>query len=326
MGETRRILVTGATGFLGQVICRRLRADGHDVIGFGRDLRRGAQLTELGAQFVRLDLSDLASHDPGPAAAVIHAGALSSAWGSAAAFQQANVEGTRAAIAMARRSGARRFVLISSPSVLFRFADQIDLTETAPLPRPVNVYAASKAIAETLVLAAKDIGPVVLRPRAIYGAGDTALLPRLIRAARRGPLPRLRAGRAITSLTHVEDAAEAAILSLSDAPGIAGEIFHIAGPEDVPISRVVMEASAAAGVEVRWRDMPWWPALAGVRLLEGLALLTPGRPEPPITAYGLGILGFSQTLSIDKARQRLDYRPKIDFAEGLARSFAPRGN
>ncbi|MDQ6434278.1 NAD(P)-dependent oxidoreductase [Mesorhizobium sp. LHD-90] len=221
-----RVIVSGATGFLGGVLCRRLTAADNEVTGLGRDAEKGNRVKEMGVTFVPGDLGDppnaRSMEAVGQADSFIHAAALSSAWGTRADFMRANVIGTRHALKLARAVGARRFVFLSSTSVYFRFADQELLREDAPLPSPVNFYAESKQLAEIEVLAAKDLSPIVLRPRAIYGAGDTALLPRLIRAARQGSLPLMRGGLARTNLTHVEDVARAIELAVEPQEVVLG--------------------------------------------------------------------------------------------------------
>jgi nucleoside-diphosphate-sugar epimerase len=320
-----RILVTGATGFLGGRLCRWLAEAGHQVVGLGRNLDKGHELERAGVRFVQCDLStapDAALIEGiGAADAVVHAAALSSPWGSRADFMRANLTGTRSALEIARAAGAKRFVFISSPSVLFRFADQLDVSEDEAFPRPVNFYAESKQLAEREVLAAGDLSPIVLRPRAIYGPGDTALLPRLIRAAKAGPLPLLRGGEARTNLTYVDDVVRAIEAALAAPDALAGRVFNIAG-EAVMLRRVVERAAAATGVAVRWRRLPWPLALGAARAIEDIARLRPGAPEPRVTAYGLGLLAFTHTLDVSAARAALGFEAAVSFEDGLARTFA----
>jgi nucleoside-diphosphate-sugar epimerase len=320
-----RIVVSGATGFLGGGLWWRLVEAGHEVVGLGRDANRGRRLEESGARFVRYDLGDepdaALTEATGAADAFVHAGALSSAWGPRAAFLRANVTGTLNALAIARSVGARRFVFISSPAVCFRFADHLDVREDEPLARPVNFYAESKQLAEREVLAAGDLSPIVLRPRAIYGPGDAALLPRLIRAAKAGPLPLLRGGEARSNLTYVEDVVRAIEAAIAAPAGLAGRVFNIAG-EVQPLRIVVERAAAKAGITVRWRRLPWPLALGAARAMEAVAWLRPGAPEPRVTAYGLGLLAFTHTLDVSAAWSALGFEPAVGFEEGLARTFA----
>ncbi|WP_374619119.1 NAD-dependent epimerase/dehydratase family protein [Devosia sp.] len=315
-----RVVVSGATGFLGGHLARRLLAEGHEVIGLGRDAAAGQRLVADGVRFQPIDLA-LSDALPGEAAeGFVHAAALSSNWGSREAFHAANVTGTAHALALARRLGVRRFVHISSPSVGFRFADQLGVTEEVPLPRPVNAYARSKAQAESLVLSAGDLSPVVLRPRGLFGPGDRALLPRLVRAARSGPLPLLRGGEAVTDLTHAEDGVSAIAAALLAGPQVAGRVYNISGGEPLPVRRIAELAAARAGVSVRWRAVPVGLALLAARALETRALLTPGRPEPVVTAYSVGVMAYSQTLDISRAARELGWRPRIGVAAGIAAS------
>ncbi|WP_291844562.1 NAD(P)-dependent oxidoreductase [Maricaulis sp.] len=317
-----RVLVTGATGFLGHHLVRALLARGDTVIALGRNPAQLAALAGRGCETLAHDLAAGAPRVDGPLDACIHAAALSSPWGSEQAFRQANVDGTRHVLATARATGVRRFVHISSPSVYFRFADQLAVPEDLPLPDPVNAYARTKRIAETLVLDATDLDPVILRPRGLYGAGDTALLPRLMRAAARGPLPLMREGSAMTDLTHVEDVVSACLAALGAAPAPDRRVFNISGGQPMAIRQIVEAAAARQGVSVRWRSLPVPFVLAAARMAEAACAILPGRPEPPVTAYGVGLFAYSQTLDLTAARDRLGWQPQIDFEAGLDRTFA----
>jgi nucleoside-diphosphate-sugar epimerase len=210
----------------------------------------------------------------------------------------------------------RHFIQISTSAVYFSPRDQLGLTEEVPLPPPINAYAASKAEAERIVLARLGDRATVLRPRGIYGAGDTALLPRLLRAAASGPLPLLRQGRAFTDLTHVEDVVDA-ILAAEPRPSGAPRLYNISGGEALNIRDVVEAACGRMGIVPRWRTVPVPLAMAAAGLLEAAGRLKGSRAEPRITRYSLGILAYSQTLDLGLARRVLAWAPRIPFAEGL---------
>ncbi len=318
----QRVAVTGATGFLGGRLVRRLQDLGTPVTGFGRDLLKGQALEAGGIRFMKLDLQNSVDGLLLPEADVfVHAAALSSQWGPADLFRRVNVAGTKRAIDLARRMGVRRFIFISSPSVTFRLKDCTGIRESDPLPAPVNAYAASKGEAERIVREAEDLSPVILRPRAIYGRGDVALLPRLLRAAENGPLPRLRGGRAVTQLTHVDDVV-GAILSAVDSPVcFRGGTYHVAGPEILPVTEIAERACRRAGVVPRWRDVPWPVARFGVQMIEAAARLSPQGAEPRITLFGLGLFAFSQTLDTSAIASDLGFTPKIRFTAGLDEVF-----
>ncbi|PTE16106.1 NAD-dependent epimerase/dehydratase family protein [Pseudogemmobacter blasticus] len=321
-----RVLITGATGYLGGHLARALQAQGWPLVLTGRDAAACARLAGQGHAVHRLDLAG--GFDPALAArigavdAVVHCAALSAPWGRWAAFEAANVTGTATALDLAGALGARRFVNISSPAVGFALRDQIGLREDAPLPPPINAYARSKALAERLVLARGALGPVTLRPRGIYGPGEQTLLPRLAAALRRGPLPLLRGGVAAIDLTHVSDVVGAIQAAVLAGPAVEGQTFHISGGEMAPVREIVARVGAALDLPVRWRPMPLRPLMALARLAEAVTLALPGGREPVVTPYALGLFAFRQSLDLTKARSLLGWRPVMPLSPGLEDALA----
>ncbi|WP_246023798.1 NAD-dependent epimerase/dehydratase family protein [Nocardia yunnanensis] len=185
-----RALVTGASGFLGGALTRRLVRDGgYDVSIL---VRRSSDLRDLAPVLDRVDrvYGDLSAPDSLDRAAegvdvVFHSAARVDERGTRARFWTENTAATARLLAAARSRGARRFVFVSSPSALMDRdgGDQIDIDESVPYPdRYLNHYCETKAAAERLVLRANtpEFTTCSLRPRAIWGAGD-----------RSGPLIRL---------------------------------------------------------------------------------------------------------------------------------------
>ena len=322
-----RVLVTGATGFLGGMLLRHLHGHRYATVALGRDETRCRLLDAAGFATVRADLSQPVQHlaaGIGAVDAVVHCAALSAPFGRYAAFHAANVEGTRNALDLAEALGVRRFVNISSPTVYFELKDKTGVREIAPLPKPINAYARSKAEAERLVLARRSVGPVNLRPRGIYGAGEETLLPRLVGAARRGPLPLLRGGTAAIDLTHVDDVVDAITAALSPDPALAGETFNISGGEMQPVLEIVGRVCAALDVPLRWKRVPFHPALAAARIVELVSLARTNPREPLVTPYTLGLFAFRQSLDISKARDLLGWQPQVPFDIGLSATLAGR--
>lgn len=321
------VLVTGATGFLGSTLTRALRAQGDRVTGIGRDEQKCRDLEHCGATVLRHDLTRPLNpgglNARGGVDALVHCAALSSPFGPREAFVSHNVIATQNAVNLAKSLGIRRFIYVSTPAVYFRFADQHHVREDAALPPPLTAYADTKRRGEEIVLSWPEIGPVVLRPRGLYGKGDTALLPRLARAARSGPLPLLRNGEAQTDITHVDDAVAAIICALRAPAGIAGHTFNVSGGAGIPIKTIAETACARLGITPRWRTLPLKPLLSMARLSEASARLSPWPFEPRLTLYGVGLFAYSQTLDISKAARMLAWRPSVSFDEGLRRTFAP---
>jgi nucleoside-diphosphate-sugar epimerase len=316
------VLVTGGTGFLGSHLASALLARGHRVRLMGRDFSGVAALLARGASPIAADLRDRAAVMAACAGAdaVFHVGALSAAWGRRADFHAINVGGTAAVIAGCRGHGIGRLIYVSSPSVVFDGRDHRDLTEAAPYPRRfASVYSLTKKLGEDLVNAATDLQTVILRPKAIFGPGDRALLPRMIAAARQGRLPQVGDGRNLVDLTYVENVALALLLAL-DADAVIGKTYTITNGEHVRLWEVIRLVLRRLGLPDRLRPLPLGVALAAAGAMELRAALS-GR-EPLLTRYTAAILGRTQTYDISAARRDLGYAPHISVAEGIEYTLA----
>lgn len=317
------VLVTGGSGFVGQHLVGALLERGHRVWMLGRDWSRSAATLAAGAIPISADLRDRAAIIAACAGkdAVFHVGALSAPWGRAADFQAINVGGTEHVLAGCERHGVGRLVAVSSPSVLFNGRDQRLLTDAAPYPaRFISAYSLTKKLAEDRVRAAGERGlaTVILRPKAIFGPGDTTLLPRLVAAARQGRLPQIGAGRNQVDLTYVGNVVHALILALA-APAAVGNTYTITNDEHPLLWAVIRGVLERLGIPSALRRVPLGPALAAAGLMELRAAVT-GR-EPLLTRYSVAILARTQTYDIAAARRDLGYAPPIPLAEGIERTL-----
>jgi nucleoside-diphosphate-sugar epimerase len=316
-----RILITGGTGFLGRNLARALLARSDNVTIMGRDFGACRELIAAGVRPLHVDLRD---HDGVIRAcrgqdAVCHAGALSAPWGRKRDFYAVNVGGTAAVLAGCRRAGVTRLVHISSPATIFNGGDHIDTDENAPYPRRFSShYAASKKLAEDLVRAASDVPSIILRPKAIFGPGDTALLPRLVAAARAGRLPQIGDGRNRVDLTYVDNVVYAIILSIT-APA-AGRTYFITNGEHVVLWDLIRHLLDRLGLNSNLCRIPLPAALAAASLMEARATLT-GK-EPLLTRYTVAVLAREQTYTIAAAQRDLGYYPIVSIAEGVRRTVA----
>ena len=315
------ILVTGATGFLGKHLVRTLLAEGSAVRALGRNLKIGLELSDMGADFRPVDLRD---EDAVVACcegvnAVVHAGAMSTAWGKRQDFHDINVGGTENIIKGCRAHGVTRLVYISSPSVMSRFEDQVGLTESLPMPTTfVSVYSETKALAEKRVrhAASEGMATVILRPKAIYGPGDQALFPRLREAISKGRLPILGDGKTVTNITHVRDVVQAVLLALKSEKAL-GNTYVISGDEEVNLLEIANIIAERMGYPAPSRKIPMDRALIIGRALEGIWDSLHLKGEPPLTRYKASVLGHSQTYDITAARRDLGYEPKVAWQDGV---------
>lgn len=315
------ILITGATGFLGGRLARTLLAEGIPVRVTGRNLRTGQELARAGADFRPVDLRDRSAMLAvcQGVGAVVHSGALSSAWGAYRDFFGINVGGTQNVIDGCLAHGVKRLVHISSPSVMTRPEPQLGLRESDPLPDTfVSMYSETKKLAEDRVNAAIAAGmnAVILRPKAIYGPGDNAIIPRLLEAAAKKRLPVIGDGTTITDMTHVDDVIRAIRLALEKDVAL-GHTYCITGNKDVRIWDLVKDLLDRLGYDPPARTFSLRKAMRIARILEGLWRALPLPGEPPLTTYKVGILGISQTYDTAAAERDLGYAPKITLEAGM---------
>lgn len=312
-----RVLVTGATGGLGQALVREALARGHTVRASGRSA------AGLPCEFVPCDLTDRNADLFALAEGchtVIHAAALSASWGPRAAFERANVAATRRLLDAAGAAECRRFVFVSSPSIFASFADRENIGEhAAPADPPLNHYARTKLAAERLVLAPRADGMAcaAIRPRALVGAGDRVILPRLAAMARRPRLPLPGGGRALVELTDLRDAAWAICEAAERAPALAGKAINISGGQPVAVRDLAAQLAATLGHSPRMVDLPLPVARVLARALEAGARLTARAAEPALTRYTLATMAWSQTFDLEPARRLLGYAPRHDAVATL---------
>ena len=313
-----KVLVTGATGFLGAHTVAALAAAGHEVYALRRDL---SKLSALEAHPVLADLRDsvaVARACEGMEA-VVHTGALSAAWGRLEDFTAVNVAGTQHVLEGCVQHGVKRLVHISSPAVIFDGLDQVNAPDDAPYPiRFSSHYALTKKLAEDAIRAA-PVNAVILRPKAIYGPGDRSLLPRLVAAAKTGRLPQIGDGQNTVELTYVSDVVNAILLALEHDTA-RGLPYTITGGEPVRLWDAIRTVLTGLGLSSKLPVLPLRVALPLAKGMEFVAGLT-GR-EPRLTRYTVELLARTQTYDTSRAGTELGYMPKVSLEDGLERTFA----
>jgi 2-alkyl-3-oxoalkanoate reductase len=325
-----KVLVTGGGGFLGQALCRALLHDGHAVTSFQRS--HSPALAAMGVAQVRGDLADAAAvhaalggHD-----AVFHNAAKAGAWGSYASYFDANVAGTRNVLAAMRAHGIGRLVYTSTPSVTHSGRTPVEGGNEADTPLGHDFkapYPATKLIAEREVLAANSpaLATVALRPRLIWGPGDTQLLPRLVDRARAGRLRFVGGGHNRMDTTYIDNAAQAhidAFAALAPGSACAGRAYFVSNGEPREVRRIVNDLLAAAGEPPVDGSVPYPVAYAAGAVLEAAWSLLRLRGEPPMTRFLAEQLSTPHWYDISAARRDFGYVPRVSTDEGLQRLAA----
>ena len=313
--------VTGGSGFIGGALIERLRREGWDVRALARSERAAERVRERGAEPVSGDLDDRDSLRTGAEGCEVafHAAAKVEDWGDPGDFERLNVQGTRSVIDACREAGVRRLVHVGTEAALMAGQPLVNVDETAPLrPDSPVLYSSSKAKAEQLVRDANGDGieTVVVRPRFVWGRGDTTLLPALVEMVRSGRFRWVGGGRHLTATTHVDNTVEGLWLGATKAP--AGGVYFVTDGEPIVFRDFLTRMLATQGVEVPDKSMP--PAVAGgaARAAEAIwrALRRPGNP--PLTRFAFWVSSQECTIDISRAERELGYSPVKSREEGLA--------
>jgi nucleoside-diphosphate-sugar epimerase len=321
MAAERSAFVTGGSGFIGGRLISRLRADGWGVRALARSPVSEAKVAELGAEPVAGDLSDRAAIEAGARGCerAFHLAAQVGQWGPREDFVRGNVTGTENVLAACRAAGVSCFVHCSSEAALLGGDPLIHADESAPLrPDSPAPYASTKAIAEQRVFAANSEGfeTVVMRPRFVWGKGDTTLLPEIIEAAESGLPIWVGGGHHITDVTHVDNVVEG--LVLCGERGHPGEAYFVTDDAPIAFREFITDLLETQGIEPSSRSAPKWVARALAATGQAAWRVLPLRGQPPLTTFGYWISTQECTLEIGKARRELGYAPVKSLAQGLA--------
>lgn len=300
-----RILLTGSNGFVGGRVAEQARRRGWSVVGVGRQ----ESPTNPVDHYLRHDLSaPLGWSDE--VDAVVHCAALASPWASPQAYRRANVDATRNVVDWARHHGRPCVHYVSSSSVFYTRADQLGLTEDSPIPEPreqINLYSRSKLHGERLVEAYPGRSSV-LRPRAVFGPGDTVLLPRVIAAAKAGRLPLLtrKGSPVLADLTPVEVVAH--YVAEAVARQVSGPI-NLSSGEPVELYQFLFTLLDDLGLPRPQRRIPVGLAMGLARAAEVVSATLLKYREPPITTYGVEMFAHSKTFDVNRCRTLLGEPP-----------------
>lgn len=309
--------VTGASGFTGGYLVRKLVRDGYRVRALIRESSRRDGLQGLDVDWVVGDITDrssLAGKLQG-VDIVFHVAAAYRQEGIPKEhFFKVNVEGTRNLLEEASKAGVGRFVHCSTVGVQGEIKDP-PATEEAPY-NPGDWYQESKMEGELLALRYIRDGAVpgvVARPVGIYGPGDTRFL-KLFKFVYNGKFRMLGSGDVLYHLTYVEDVVQGMILC-GEKKEALGEVFTIGGPQYLPLKDLVVLIADAFDRPVSRFHLPIWPFMAAAAACE--TICRPLRIEPPIYRRRLDFFTKDRAFDISKARKLLGYEPHMDLNRGI---------
>lgn len=294
----RRVAVTGATGFIGRHVTEYLAARGTAVVPVRRPFTRVTLLETLRG-----------------ADAVVHLAGVVSALREQD-YIAANVDGTRAVAEAARTAGVP-LINISSLAAAGPASPRAPRSEADP-PAPINAYGRSKLEGERAIAAIDGLLWTMLRPGAVYGPGDGALLP-LFRCAARGVMPLVGRADAAYTFIHVADLVRA-ITAAVDSPAVLDTVF-VGHPHPITAREILEGVRRAAGGRAAIVRIPM--AVARLAAIAGdVGGMIRGRPSVINSRRYVELASEGFVCRVDRLRDRLGVVAQIDLREGLAETAA----
>ncbi|MFP4145132.1 MAG: NAD-dependent epimerase/dehydratase family protein [Phycisphaeraceae bacterium] len=312
-------LVTGATGFTGGHLARELARQGTRVRTIARDPAAAEPLRRQGIEIIEGDLRDPRAVRQAAEGCdeIYHIAALyRSAKHPDSVYRDVNVGGTRNVLDAAADAGARRVVHCSTVGVHGDIR-RIPAGEDAPFS-PGDIYQQTKLEAEQLVRERTRAGlpATIFRPVGIYGPGDTRFL-KLFTMIHTGRFRMFGPGQALYHLTWIDDLVDG-IIRCGRRDEALGQTYILAGPRYTTISELAALVARAVGQPAPRGRLPMWPLEAAAVACEGLC--RPLGIEPPLHRRRLDFFLKDRAFTSEKACRELGYAPKVDPAEGLART------
>jgi dihydroflavonol-4-reductase len=319
-----KAFVTGATGFIGGHLTRRLRERGDDVVALVRSPEKATELSRQGVQLVEGDLSSAEAIRRAMQGcdAVFHVAAVYKVGipkSEHDAMRDANVGGTERVLDAASDAGVGRIVYVSTVGVFGNTnGDIVDETYVHPGDDFLSVYEETKYQAHQVALdrIAKGAPVVIVQPGGVYGPGDHSELGNMIDQARTGKLKMLMFSQLGFNLVHVEDVASGILLAYDK--GQVGQSYVLGG-EISTMGKLVEKVSELSGRKPPKRELPAAAMKLAIPIgpLVGKMLGFPPRLAELIKSSD----GVTYWATDEKARRQLGYAPR-DLDTGLRQTLA----
>ena len=315
-GNSKKFVVTGATGFVGSSLVKALVEAGGDVYALARPSSTPDRLSNTSVTWMVADVTKpetLRGLFKGIDYIIHAAGMLGQAGIEEKEYITLHVDGTRHVLdEVAATDPPPKVLYVSSPGVLGPIKGP-PANENTPLA-PSNPYERSKAVAEQLVgvYGAAGLPVIIARPEFIYGPGDTHVLG-LFQTINQGRFFYIGDGRNTCHPTFISDAVDGMLRCLER--GKPGEIYHITGPRPVTFRELATAIAQTLEVPPPRLQIPRIVALAGASAFEILGKAT--RKRPPLSRTGVAFFSEDRRFSWEKAAHDLNYQPQHDLETGI---------
>ena len=312
----KKVLVTGANGFIGSSLVKKLLANNVEVTGL---VRKTSDLSFLEGLNVNLVYGDIADKDSlkkdwfEGADVVFHVAGLAADWGPFDRFKKVNFEGTVNVAKLASDAGAGRFVYIST--VAFHGFGRTNIKEDDPPAKDLIPYAATKLMAENWLWEfAKDTDMEItaIRPGNVFGPNDRTFMLKYLKEIEKGKVPQINYGRSKTCPTFIHNLTDAILLAATH-PKAVGEPFIVTDGLDITWDQFNRKLVSELGAEYKPVSIPYGVAMAAAKVYYGIHSLLGIKKEPFLTPYRINNGGRDYHFSIEKIKNTLGFKPAYDL-------------
>lgn len=301
-----KCLVTGAAGYIGNALVKRLVKEGHEVKALIHNIV--PKDIEKKAEYINGDITDIDS-----IRAVVkdidilfHCAAIVKDYGPKKFFYKINVEGTKNLVIACQNTQLKRFIFLSH----MRYEDR----------KKFGFYSESKAVAEEFLFKKykeKGFPTIIIRPGNVYGPGATIWVLRNINSIKKNRIALVNNGNGIFIHTYIDNLLDA-ILSAMEKPGIIGEDFNITdGDYSITYGKYFNDLAKIVGAKPITKNLSKNKAMVIGKIMIFLNKIF--KIKPWVTPVAVNILTNEKEISIEKAKKLLDYTPKINYYEAMKR-------
>lgn len=314
-----KTFITGGSGFLGQRLIARLKQEGHEVTALSRSPKSDALLRALGATTVRGSLTDIDAWQDTLQGqeVVVHAASPIDVWGDWRDFERDIVQASLDLYRAAARQKVRRFIQISSESVLQGDGPLLDVGEAHPYPaEPNSLYGKAKMQVEQGLLSnIAGTECIILRPTFIWGQGGEQL-NKVVDKVKSGQFMWIDHGDVTMEMVHVDNVVECVRLALTH--GRSGQVYWVTDGRPMFAREFLGALLRARGVDAPDKSIPGSlarPVAAGVEAVWRLFGL---KSVPPLSRFQLDFIALPRRYDLGKSQRELGYEPVRTFEQGLA--------
>ena len=324
--KSPRVLVTGASGFIGKHLTRDLISRGFNVRAVYRSSPIHDHFKDIDSGTLDIQQADLRSADDiiricKGCDIVIHTAALAIDWGPLPLFIESNYNITVNLIEEAQKEGCRKFIYISSAAV-HGFGNHVDTKESGPFFKLKHPYPITKKMAEDYVLTRNtvDFSVTAIRPANAYGPGDQTSTYEMFRQITGGVMGYISGGRKYTCPVYIDDLC-AGIIAAVKTDNIGGEVITISDGSKVRWKEYVNRMFEVAGAKRKPQNLPAPIAYAAAYILLVVYKILPLKGVPKLTLYRVEQGSQNYHFDNTKAKELLGFEPSVLYREGLKKTW-----